>query len=362
MLTLIADENIANLDDYLADHDIRVIRTAGRLIDANLVRTHNADALWIRSVTPIYSDTMADTPSLKFIGSATIGTDHVDTDYLHQRGISFTNAAGCSKHSVAQYVITAILTARPDYIHQPIKIGIIGLGNIGATLASYAHHLGWQVVGYDPYLAPSAINNSSLDALLSQSDVVSIHTPLTKHGSPNISHPTFGMLNSDTLAKLAPHAILINSARGEIIDEAALLTHIEQTTQTVVLDVFPSEPVVSRELLDKLTLATPHIAGYTLEGKVRGTDMIYAKFCDVFRLPIHQTLNPLLPTNPYQFNALIAQLKSGDKDALAKFYDICADDSDLRAVADSAGVAGADFDNLRKNYQLRREWLFNATV
>lgn len=351
MLRVLADENIANLDDYLLCHQVELIKMAGRAIDRQSLITHQPDALFIRSVTQVTQENLgnlSNTP-LKFIGSATIGIDHIDTQYLADHHINFTNASGCSKHSVAQYVITAIL-----HTHQSpktnLRLGIIGLGNIGNTLARYAKRLGWQVFGFDPFLATGPINNASLDEIL-DCDVISIHTPLTKTGS----HPTYQMLNAQTLAKIRPKALLINSARGEIIDESALLAAINQKRLSVVLDVFPNEPFISQQLLDALKLATPHIAGYTLEGKIRGTDMIYQAFCQTFNLPILQHFSALLPPNPYHFSIL---LNHQNQQPLAWFYDIQADFETLKAAA-CPHILGSQFDMLRKNYHLRREWIFD---
>lgn len=356
MLTVLADENIANIDDYLHHHDIKVIKLKGRDINRDALLAHQPDALFIRSVTQVSADKLGELSALplKFIGSATIGTDHVDTDFLAQYGISFSNAAGCSKHSVAQYVITAILHTYPSYRTTPIRLGIIGLGNIGSTLADYAKRLGWQVYGYDPFIAPSKINHATLNAVLG-CDVISIHTPLTHTGD----YPTHQLINQDTLSRMSPSALLINTARGEIIDEIALLADIARTHRKVILDVFPSEPIISTPLMDALYLATPHIAGYTLEGKLRGTDMIYQAFCQSFGITPIQKLEPLLPPNPYRFDDLIHKLNGSDADqaVLAQFYDIAKDDTSLRAVCTDTGVQGADFDHLRKTYQLRREWL-----
>ena len=351
-ITILADENIANIDDYLSHHDINVIKLKGRDINQAAIDAHRPHALFIRSVTPIHQGSIQDFGDVRFIGSATIGTDHVDTGYLAEHGISFANAKGCSKHSVAQYVITAILTLRPDSAHQPITLGVIGLGNIGSTLAHYAHELNWQVLGHDPFLAASAINNSSLDDVLSSSDVVSIHTPLTHAGE----HPTYEMLSADNPSKLKNNALLINTARGEIINQDGLLNSIRTKKLQVVLDVFPHEPHIDQVLLDHLDIATPHIAGYTLEGKLRGTDMIYQAFCQTFNQTIIQHIAPLLPDNPYKWSDFLAGVRSHPEQILKNYYDITKDDHDLRRVANN-GVHPADFDHLRKTYNLRHEWL-----
>lgn len=377
MLTILADSNIAHLHDYFNEHilqqPINVIAVAGRDIDATMIAEYQPDALLIRSVTPINAELLKDNDSVKYIGSATIGTDHVDQDYLRQRGVYFSNAAGCSKHSVAQYVLTAIFNLRPQSLVSnnsgisgnqvtPVKLGIIGLGNIGSTLASYAADLGWQVLGYDPLLPASAINNASFEQVLGESDAISLHVPLTR--AVDSDYPTYHLIDKQALAKIANTTILINSARGPVISEADLLLDLDNNPQRqVVLDVFEHEPIVAAELLNKLTIATPHIAGYTLEGKLRGTQIIFDEFLTVFgpqgsgevAIEALYLMDELLPENPYHWQ----QLKQAPEQ-LPKFYDIEADDALLRESVDNEAqaVLAEKFDGLRKNYALRREWLF----
>ena len=377
MLTILADSNIAHLHDYfnerILQQTINVIAVAGRDIDAAMIAEYQPDALLIRSVTQVNAELLKDNDSVKYVGSATIGTDHVDQDYLRERSIYFSNAAGCSKHSVAQYVLTAIFNLRPQYWLSdnssisgsqvmPVKLGIIGLGNIGSTLASYAADLSWQILGYDPLLPASAINNASFEQVLTQSDVISLHVPLTQ--VEDSDHPTYHLIDKQALAKIANSTILINSARGPVISEADLLLDLNQNPQRqVVLDVFENEPVVTAELLNKLSIATPHIAGYTLEGKLRGTQIIFDEFLNVFgpqglgevAVEAAYLMDELLPENPYRWQ----QLKQAPEQ-LPKFYDIEADDALLRQSVnnEAQAVLGPDFDTLRKNYALRCEWLF----
>lgn len=361
MLTLIADSNIANLDDYVNTqvlaYPVTVIKMAGRDITADVLAQYQPDALLIRSVTNVNERLLANNDSVKFVGSATIGTDHVDQDYLASRHIAFANAAGCSKHSVAQYVITAILTLRPDYWQRPIKLGIIGLGNIGSTLAQYAQDLGWQVLGYDPLIPPSMMNNVSFEQVLTQSNVISLHVPLTS--AEESSHPTRHLLDEAAFAQMAADTLLINSARGPVISEAALLDDLASSQREVVLDVFEHEPEVSETLINQLAIATPHIAGYTLEGKLRGTQMVFDAFVETFseQLQVNDTqlMAKLLPDNPYRWRELQLQPSK-----LADYYHIWEDDALLRNVVNQElrRVQGSDFDALRKAYKLRREWVF----
>ena len=374
-LTIVADSNIASLDEFFnpvalgqnTEQQVQVIRVAGRDINAQLMADVQPDVLLIRSVTSINESLLSDNNSVKFVGSATIGTDHVDQEYLAERNITFANAAGCSKHSVAQYVVTAILTLRPQYWQQstkPLTLGIIGLGNIGSTLAQYANDLGWKILGYDPLLATSDINNASLEQVLSQSDIVSLHVPLTDKKdtdaqdavsnsiSNNVSdYPTRHLINAETLTLMSPHTMLINSARGPVIDAAALEADINATERQVVLDVFEHEPQISESLLSKLAIATPHIAGYTLEGKLRGTQIIYDALCEKLAVLPVLSMHQLLPLNTY----LWFELKE-HPDRLQKFYDIRKDDAALRNKITNGKVKGSDFDQLRRDYHLRREW------
>ena len=374
-LTIVADSNIASLDEFFnpvalgqnTEQQVQVIRVAGRDINAQLMADVQPDVLLIRSVTSINESLLSDNNSVKFVGSATIGTDHVDQEYLAERNITFANAAGCSKHSVAQYVVTAILTLRPQYWQQstkPLTLGIIGLGNIGSTLAQYANDLGWKILGYDPLLATSDINNASLEQVLSQSDIVSLHVPLTDKKdtdaqdavsnsiSNNVSdYPTRHLINAETLTLMSPHTMLINSARGPVIDAAALEADIDATERQVVLDVFEHEPQISESLLSKLAIATPHIAGYTLEGKLRGTQIIYDALCEKLAVLPVLSMHQLLPLNTY----LWFELKE-HPDRLQKFYDIRKDDAALRNTITNGKVKGSDFDQLRRDYHLRREW------
>lgn len=354
MLTVLADENIASLDDYFFNDNITLIKLKGRDINQSAIDKYNPDALLIRSVTPINANHIPNPKNIKFIGSATIGTDHVDELFLKKHAIEFVNAKGSSKHSVAQYVMTAILSKYPHFLTQKITLGIIGLGNIGGTLAKYVNDLNWNILGHDPYLPPSDLNNSSFNDLLKNSDVISIHTPLTKTGN----YPTYQLFNQAIFNHLKNNAILINTARGEIICQTDLLKAIHDKNLQVILDVFPFEPNIDKPLLDKLTLATPHIAGYTLDGKLRGTDMVYQAFCEFFNLPIVQTMKNLLPVNHFNWQILKDELIHGHHEILKNYYDILKDDRDLRIVCIDK-VHGADFDDLRKNYDLKREWQYD---
>ncbi|MFZ3193225.1 MAG: 4-phosphoerythronate dehydrogenase [Moraxellaceae bacterium] len=343
----VVDENLAYAEYFFDDH--QVIKKAGRRLSTDDLRC--ADALLVRSVTQVTPALLAGT-SVRFVGSATIGTDHLDLVGLAQMGVTVANAAGCNAQAVAEYVVTAILTLRPEVLSagQAFCLGIVGLGNVGQRLARLAGRLGWRVLGCDPLQSPEGVANVSLAKLLAESDAVSLHVPMMKKGE----HATHHLIKSTELAQMPPDSVLINSSRGAVVAEADLLADIQRTGRRVVLDVFEHEPRISADLLDALALVTPHIAGYSLEGKARGTEMIYQAFCRWQGVtPVH-TLAEVMPAAPCWFDQrpLTVQLA----ELLPQLYDIRRDDAALRACVREGWVDAASFDQLRRDYPLRREW------
>ncbi len=359
-MKIIADSNFAYVEKFFNEQSlgrpVEMICLAGRDITANVLDTYQPDVLLIRSVTPVNQQLLDNNSSVKFIGSATIGIDHVDVDYLIRRGIRFANAMGCSKHSVAQYVVSGILALRPDYIFQPIQLGIIGLGNIGSTLAQYAVTLGWQVLGYDPLKPRSVTNNSSLETVLSESNVVSFHVPLTY--PKNSSYPTHFdyLMTKQRWQQLSNTAIVVNTSRGGVLKRDDIIA----SPNVAILDVFENEPNIDKQLLDCVSIATPHIAGYTLEGRLRGAQMIYQALCQFLKVSPVVDFHDFLPKEIALFDKLHNPLNEQERqkmlNRLPMMYDIRADDQRLRQVATETGVIGTDFDRLRKEYPLRREW------
>lgn len=347
-MNIIADENLAFTDYFFSDFGC-VHSVAGRtMTHADVVQ---ADALLVRSVTKVDASFITQT-GLKFIGSATIGTDHLDLNAIEKQGIAWSNAAGCNAQAVAEYVITALLHIQPSLLdaNETFTLGIVGLGNVGTRLAYMAKLLGWNVIGYDPFVQRDAIQQVSLSALLASADAISTHVPLTKTGE----HATYHLINADTLAQMKPDAILVNSARGAVVSEAALIADLQHTQRQVVLDVFEHEPEISAELLGLIRIVTPHIAGYSLEGKARGTQMIYEAFCQTFGFQANKAFETQLPSCEQLFVGL--SLKQALKAHLGDIYDIARDDANLRATLKDGKVDQKAFDYLRKTYPLRREW------
>ncbi len=365
---IVADENLSLTEYFFAPFGT-VTTLAGRGITAeNLV---NTDALLVRSVTKVTPKLLQDDAEqstiaqrIGFVGSATIGTDHLDVAGLQAMGVVVANAPGCNAQAVAEYVVTAILTLHPERAAKAgFTLGIVGLGNVGKRLVVLAKRLGWRVIGVDPFVTQNDVKQTNLIEMLPQVDAVSFHVPITKGGI----EPTHHLMNDETFALLKPDAMLINSARGAVISEAALLADFAKSRakgkhiRSVVLDVFEHEPQISSTLLDDLALATPHIAGYSLEGKAKGTEMIYHAFCKWQGIEPQLTLENMLPAMPEFFDSqkkLIDQLPA----ILPKLYPIREDDAALRAClrtdekSNEVIVDAASFDRLRKEYNLRREW------
>lgn len=347
-MKIIADENLAFTDYFFSDFG-EIEQKAGRTLTHADVE--HADALLVRSVTQVNAELIQNT-AIQFVGSATIGTDHLNIAEIEKNGITWSNAAGCNAQAVAEYVITALLHLKPELIHaqQDFTLGIIGLGNVGSRLSTMAKLLGWNVIGYDPFVQRDHVQQVGFDELLQQADAISTHVPLTKTGD----HPTYHLINAESLLQMKPEAILINSARGPVVAEADLIADVQQTARQVVLDVFEHEPVISEQLLNLITLVTPHIAGYSLEGKARGTQMIYEAFCHKFGYESNKQFETQLPECEPYFQG--QDLKTVLIEKLSAIYDIQRDDQNLRACLKDGKVDQTAFDYLRKTYPLRREW------
>ncbi|MBP7218621.1 MAG: 4-phosphoerythronate dehydrogenase [Acinetobacter sp.] len=347
-MKIVADENLAFTDYFFAEF-AEIQHKAGRTLTHHDVK--DADALLVRSVTQVNA-ALIEQSSVQFVGSATIGTDHLDINALEQNNIAWSNAAGCNAQAVAEYVITALLHLDVTLLdrNNDFTLAIVGLGNVGKRLAAMAQLLGWKVIGYDPFVQLALIENVTWAELLQRADAISIHVPFTRYEA----YPTHHLFDETAFSQMKPAAILINSARGAVIKQSALMDDIKQTKRQVVLDVFEFEPEISEQLLDLLALATPHIAGYSLEGKARGTQMIYEAFCAKFRYKAEKGFESQLPNVTAYFQQ--QDFKATLKQHLTNIYYIAEDDQALRACVQQGKVQQHAFDLLRKNYPLRREW------
>jgi erythronate-4-phosphate dehydrogenase len=288
---------------------------------------------------------------VRFVATATIGTDHVDTRYLGNQGIGFASAAGSNANSVAEYVVAAMLHLghRLKFRLRDKTLGVVGVGNVGRRVIQYARVLGMRVLQNDPprQRAEQLADFVSLERVCAEADIITLHVPLTRDGCD----PTLHLFGRERLASLEERRpILINTSRGAVVDNKALLKAVDgERIGAAVLDVWENEPNISPELLDVLDLGTPHIAGYSFDGKVSGVQMIYEATCRHFR--IRPTWVPQLPAGP----RIEMSVSSGEdvEDALRRVikcvYDITGDDAALRA-----GIR--NFDKLRAEYPVRREF------
>ncbi|WP_213989823.1 4-phosphoerythronate dehydrogenase PdxB [Sodalis sp. dw_96] len=328
-----------------------VLPVAGRHIAADTLR--GADALMVRSVTPVNAGLLQGS-GVKFVGTATAGTDHVDEQWLADAGIGFSAAPGCNAVAVVEYVFSSLLwlAERDGFALADKTIGIIGAGNVGGRLNRRLQSLGIRTLLCDPPLAARGDAGPfyPLEKLVAQADVLTFHTPLTRTGP----YQTWHQVDDSLLAALPDGRILINACRGGVVDNAALLTALERGKKlSVILDVWEPEPALSLPLLGRVDIGTPHIAGYSLEGKARGTTQVYEAYSRFLGTPLLAPLDQLLPAPAVERVRIQGPLDEGMLRRLAHLvYDVRRDDAPLRR---GAAVPG-EFDRQRRQYQERREW------
>ncbi|WP_202303168.1 4-phosphoerythronate dehydrogenase PdxB [Dryocola clanedunensis] len=313
----------------------------------------DADALMVRSVTKVNAD-LLDGKSVKFVGTATAGTDHVDDAYLERAGIAFSAAPGCNAIAVVEYVFSSLLmlAERDGFALADRTVGIVGVGNVGSRLQARLEAYGVRTLLCDPPRAERGDegNFQPLDTLVREADVLTFHTPLFKDGPYKSLH----LADETLLAALKPGTILINACRGPVVDNAALLKCLQRGQDlSVVLDVWEPEPELNVDLLNLVDIGTPHIAGYTLEGKARGTTQVFEAFSKFIGKQQQVALDTLLPAPEFGRITLHGPLDQATLKRLVHLvYDVRRDDAPLRKVAAVPG----EFDKLRKNYLERREW------
>jgi len=351
-MKIVADENIPCVTQAFSTLG-EVTLLPGRQLCAADVRA--ADILLVRSVTRVGRELLEGSP-VRFVGSATIGFDHVDRDYLGQQGIGFATAPGSNATSAAEYVVSAVLALaeRDGFDPADKSVGIIGCGNVGSRVLRKLTALGMPCLVNDPPLQAQGGHDGfvELDEIL-EADIITLHVPLTQTGG----HPTFHLVDKAFLEALKPGAILINTARGAVVDNRALDAILDERDDlSVVLDVWEGEPAINTALLGKVALGTPHIAGYSLNGKLRGTEMIYQAACDYLGLP---ALGWKAADDMPEGRTVIQEETGQDalKAAVFLSYDVRRDDRLLRKIMSLGADEQADyFDRLRKEYPVRLEF------
>ena len=349
---IVADENIPLLNEFFGEIG-EITRVEGRSMSKSDLE--GADILLVRSVTKVNRQLLEGT-TVRFVGTATIGTDHIDTDYLQEAGIAFTSAPGCNAQAVVDYVLSALSVVVDERGVQfsDLSVGIIGVGNVGSLLRARLESMRVTVLAVDPFRDPEEVGELvSLDEALT-ADVVTLHTPLTKDGE----HPTWHLIDAERLAQMKTDACLINSGRGPVVDNQALLAHMRANRNfEAILDVWENEPEVDLDVMHRCLLATPHIAGYSLDGKMRGTEYVYQGLCEFYGLPIRRKLAQFLPepgVKRVNFSDQVP-LNQALRTAIRAAYEIRVDDGVMRTAMKRSDDLRATFDALRKNYPLRRD-------
>lgn len=324
----------------------------------NIVRAtvKNADALLVRTRTKCDSN-LLDGSSVKFIGTATIGFDHINTNYCDSHNIKWVNAPGCNSTSVMQYMASTLVTLaeNKNLNLSDMSIGIIGVGNVGSKIARLAKAFGMKAFLNDPPRArlEGDENFVELDELISQSDIITFHVPLNKDGRDN----TFHLADEFFFEKLGCKKIIINTSRGEVIKTSELKRSIkDENIKACALDVWENEPDIDRELLSLVDIGTPHIAGYSADGKANGTSVCLRALASFFDFKVDPKWYPSDIPQPARSTKIEidCNVKSDQKilaEAIIHTYNIREDDKILRKSIET-------FESQRGNYPVRREFAF----
>jgi len=351
-MKIVIDKNIAYAKEaFQSFGDLQLVK--GRTITNKDLK--DADALIVRSITKV-NQSLLEGSKVKFVGTATIGTDHIDIPYLKENNISFANAKGCNADSVTEYVFTSIfkIAAEQKITIKDKTIGVVGIGNIGSRIVRIAEVFDLKVLKNDPPLERDGKGTGyvSLNEIL-KAGIITFHVPLNKEGIDKTVH----LLDKKNLSQISDDAIIINTSRGPVINNNDLLEVLSGRNLLVNLDVWETEPAISIKLLSKIKTGTPHIAGYSFDGKVNGTKMIYDSFCKYLGKK-----SEWIPSMPLIENAeLVLPEGKNEEEILYKLcssvYDIERDDKQMRKVIDMEENKRPEyFDKLRSEYPKRREF------
>ncbi len=351
-MLIIADENIPFVKEcFRSVGDCLTIHS--RKITPDILK--DADALLVRSITKVDKNLLERT-GVKFVGTATIGFEHIDINYLADKNIGFSSAPGSNANSVAEYIVSALLNLADKYKFDISKksIGIIGVGNVGSKVEKKAKALGMKIVLNDPPLKRQTNDEKyrPLEEIL-DCDIITLHTLLTYEGIDK----TYHLADEKFFKALKNNVIFFNTCRGGVHDTAAMKNAItDGKIKACVLDVWEKEPDIDVELVEMVDFGTPHIAGYSYDGKVAGMIMIYDAFCKHFGIEPKFTAKNFLPPPVHPVISAQAGIQSL-LSVVNTLYDIKMDDAKLRRIIDEpAEMRSAYFDSLRKNYHIRREF------
>ena len=335
----VIDEKIPYLREALMAMGVDVVSLPGT--DIMNVHLLDAQALFVRTRTVCDAALLSGT-AVRFIGTATIGYDHIDTEYCRENGVFWTNAAGCNAGAVLQYVQSVVYSWARDngYSLSGLTLGIVGLGEIGSRVAAWAESVGLRVLANDPPKADAgAAGLVTLEQIAKECDIITFHPSLNVDGVYKSVH----LADAAFFASLKRCRLFINASRGAVVDNEALLAALEAgAVKCAAIDVWEKEPDINLALLNKVYIATPHIAGYSAEGKINATSIVLNKFADFIK---YTGEVPALRLDAPQ-QPLVRAVT--EQDAFLSIYSPLEDTAKLKS-------APGDFENLRNNYKLRRE-------
>ncbi|WP_024953139.1 4-phosphoerythronate dehydrogenase PdxB [Cobetia crustatorum] len=359
---IIVDDNVPLADEFFSElGEVTCLPTS----EINNAVLKDADMLICRSTLRVDEALLAGT-RVRFVGSPIIGTDHVDLDWLESAGIHFTNAPGCNADSVVDYVLSSLwhLAEQEGFdLQLNRRFGVIGAGQVGSRLIKRLESLGAEVLVCDPPRAEAegqgdesknAPRFVDIDQLVAECDVICVHTPMITTGE----HQTHHLMNAERIHALKPGSVLLSAGRGGCVDTAALKQRLQECGDLLtVLDVWENEPDIDAELASLVDIATPHIAGHSLDGKMQGTEIIYQQACRYFGLPARRKLGQLKP-DPW-LRKLVLTGWAPPEEALGlcvrACYDVRRDVLGLRRYQRRFGTAEG-FVRYRREYPLRREF------
>lgn len=359
-MNIFIDENIPLLAESLKNcGKIRLFK--GRELTKFDLINGACDCLFVRSTTKVNKNLLEQTP-VKYLGSATSGIDHIDLNYLSENKIQFADAKGSNANSVAEYVVYSILKwSKVNNIDiNKLKIGIIGYGNIGKLVGTYSNLLGLDVYVNDPPLFdngfkfPDFVKYGELDEIFSNSNIITNHIPLTKSGN----YKTYKLIDNNLINRISKDSLFIHTSRGGVVDEKALIDALSKRKFSAVIDVWEDEPYINSLLCRLSFFATPHIAGYSFDGKLKGVKMMLDFFHNVTNIQPDFTIINLYLN---EFNPIAEEYYSKRDELLEILENNRKFEEDyknfLMTMLYEEKERAFHFDELRKNYPLRRESL-----
>lgn len=340
IMKIVLDDKIPFIREAISGMTKDAVYIKGSEMTADDVR--DADALIVRTRTRC-DEKLLSGSKVSFVATATIGFDHIDTEYLQRTGIEWMNCPGCNSASVAQYLRSSlILLCREHGVDaKTATVGVVGYGNVGSKVAAEARTMGFRVLVCDPPLAELSADKTAfvgMEVIEKEADIITFHVPLTKDGK----YPTWHIADREFFGRVKHGVTIVNTSRGGVVDNDALLDAINcGTIKDAIIDTWENEPDISLPLLNKVYIGTPHIAGYSADGKVNADNMVIEGLCRHFGIENRWHITP--PSLPGEF-----KLSGNEDDRKLQLYNPLDDSRKLKAAPEK-------FEELRGNYPLRRE-------